>query len=76
MNSCSNPGAVFADIHIRLIMYKRIASANSIEELEDLQVEMIDRFGLLPKSLALLFQQTQLEAEGSNFRHQKNRRQC
>ena len=44
------PEQYLPDVHTRLIMYKRIASASSIEELEDLQVEMIDRFGLLPKA--------------------------
>ncbi len=36
------------DVHLRLILYKRIASAESREQLRDLQVELIDRFGLLP----------------------------
>jgi transcription-repair coupling factor (superfamily II helicase) len=36
------------DVHLRLILYKRVASATSADELKDLQVEMIDRFGLLP----------------------------
>ena len=38
------------DVHLRLILYKRIASANSREQLRDLQVELIDRFGLLPEA--------------------------
>ncbi len=38
------------DVHLRLILYKRIASAASAEELRDLQVELIDRFGLLPEA--------------------------
>jgi len=36
------------DVHLRLILYKRISGAASPEELRDLQVELIDRFGLLP----------------------------
>jgi transcription-repair coupling factor (superfamily II helicase) len=36
------------DVHLRLMLYKRVASAESREELRDLQVELIDRFGLLP----------------------------
>lgn len=36
------------DVHLRLMLYKRIASAGSHEELHELQVELIDRFGLLP----------------------------
>jgi transcription-repair coupling factor (superfamily II helicase) len=36
------------DVHLRLILYKRISAAESDEELRELQVELIDRFGLLP----------------------------
>ncbi len=42
-------------MHARLILYKRIANAASQPELDDLQAEMIDRFGLLPESLKCLF---------------------
>ncbi len=38
------------DVHLRLILYKRVASAKSPEQLRDLQVELIDRFGLLPEA--------------------------
>jgi transcription-repair coupling factor (superfamily II helicase) len=38
------------DVHLRLMLYKRIASAGSRAELRDLQVELIDRFGLLPEA--------------------------
>jgi transcription-repair coupling factor (superfamily II helicase) len=38
------------DVHLRLILYKRIAGAASREELRDIQVELIDRFGLLPQA--------------------------
>jgi len=36
------------DVHLRLMLYKRIANAVDRGELRDLQVELIDRFGLLP----------------------------
>ncbi len=36
------------DVHLRLILYKRISAAKSEDELRDLQIELIDRFGLLP----------------------------
>lgn len=36
------------DVHLRLILYKRISGAASRDELRDMQVELIDRFGLLP----------------------------
>jgi transcription-repair coupling factor (superfamily II helicase) len=43
------PEDYMPDVHLRLILYKRIASADSREQLRDLQVELIDRFGLLPE---------------------------
>jgi transcription-repair coupling factor (superfamily II helicase) len=42
------PEDYLPDVHMRLMQYKRIASAASAEELRELKVEMIDRFGLLP----------------------------
>jgi transcription-repair coupling factor (superfamily II helicase) len=38
------------DVHLRLILYKRIAGAASRDELREMQVELIDRFGLLPQA--------------------------
>jgi len=49
------PDDYLPDVHTRLILYKRIASADNAEELRDLQIEMIDRFGLLPDSTKCLF---------------------
>jgi transcription-repair coupling factor (superfamily II helicase) len=61
------PEEYLPDVHTRLIMYKRISSASDEDELEDLQVEMIDRFGLLPRQLALLIQQTRIKLRASGF---------
>ncbi len=36
------------DIHERLVLYKRMANCNNDEHLDDMQRELIDRFGLLP----------------------------
>ncbi len=49
------PADYLPDIHARLVLYKRIASAASPEALRELQVEMIDRFGLLPDAAKNLF---------------------
>lgn len=49
------PGDYLPDVHIRLIMYKRIASVEDRAALKELQVEMIDRFGLLPDFAKNLF---------------------
>ena len=50
------PEDYLPDVHMRLIMYKRIASVKNEEELKELQIEMIDRFGLLPDFAKNLFQ--------------------
>ncbi|SEI37807.1 transcription-repair coupling factor (superfamily II helicase) [Allopseudospirillum japonicum] len=55
------PETYLADVHTRLMMYKRIASAKTEQALVDLQVEMIDRFGLLPEALQRLFSLTRLK---------------
>jgi transcription-repair coupling factor (superfamily II helicase) len=49
------PEDYMPDIHARLVLYKRISSAKDKEELRDLQVEMIDRFSLLPDPVKVLF---------------------
>jgi transcription-repair coupling factor (superfamily II helicase) len=49
------PDNYLPDVHLRLVLYKRIAAAASEEELRELQVEMIDRFGLLPEPAMNLF---------------------
>mgnify|MGYP003385195337 CR=1 FL=1 len=37
------------DVSLRLSLYKRIASCKNKRQLDDVQVELIDRFGLLPQ---------------------------
>jgi transcription-repair coupling factor (superfamily II helicase) len=49
------PDSYLPDVHLRLVLYKRIAAAANAEELRELQVEMIDRFGLLPEPAKNLF---------------------
>jgi len=55
------PEDYLPDVHSRLVMYKRISAAESAEQLTGLQEEMIDRFGLLPDEVRLLFRSTQLK---------------
>jgi transcription-repair coupling factor (superfamily II helicase) len=55
------PEDYLPDVHSRLILYKRISSAKDKGELRDLQVEMIDRFGLLTKEVKYLFRVTELK---------------
>ena len=42
------PDDYVPDVHLRLMLYKRISAASNADELRELQVELIDRFGLLP----------------------------
>lgn len=55
------PEDYLPDVHNRLVMYKRIASCENHEDLRELQVEMIDRFGLLPSQAKNLFAITELK---------------
>lgn len=57
------PADYIADINTRLTLYKRIASVTTAEEIRELQVEMIDRFGLLPEPIKNLCQQTLLRLQ-------------
>jgi len=54
------PADYLPDVHQRLVLYKRIAQARDDRALDDLQVEMIDRFGLLPAQVRNLFQAASL----------------
>lgn len=55
------PENYLGDVHTRLILYKRIASAKNKDELDELRVEMIDRFGKLPSQVQNLFEVTELK---------------
>ncbi|WP_027966682.1 transcription-repair coupling factor [Halomonas halocynthiae] len=54
------PADYLPDVQQRLVMYKRIANAENDAQLKELQVEMIDRFGLLPEPVKTLLRQTKL----------------
>jgi transcription-repair coupling factor (superfamily II helicase) len=55
------PESYLADVQSRLTLYKRIASARTPDGLRELQVEMIDRFGLLPDAVKNLFEVAELK---------------
>jgi len=55
------PDDYLPDVHSRLVMYKRISSSKNDTDLKELQIEMIDRFGLLPQSSKNLFRITALK---------------
>ena len=65
--ACIIPDTYLPDVHERLILYKRIASAGNDDELKDLKIEMIDRFGLLPDQTNNLFESTSLKIQSKEI---------
>jgi transcription-repair coupling factor (superfamily II helicase) len=61
------PESYLPDVHNRLILYKRISNAENGEQLRELQVEMIDRFGLLPDATKNLFRVTELKLKAEQL---------
>ena len=55
------PEDYIGDIHTRLIMYKRISNAKDKPQIQQLHVELIDRFGLLPQPVKNLLLVTELK---------------
>ena len=56
------PEDYIPDVHHRLIEYKRISSAADVNAINQLKMELIDRFGLLPEPLKNLFRITELKS--------------
>lgn len=55
------PEDYIPDVNTRLSQYKKIASCKNMDELEDVQVELIDRFGLLPDATKNLFKISEMK---------------
>ena len=65
--NCFIPEDYLPDINVRLLMYNKIALAETNEELKNIQIEMINRFGLLPNELKNFFLQAELKLAAENF---------
>jgi len=61
------PENYLPDINMRLTLYKRLANCKDKQQLHELQVEMIDRFGLLPDPIKALFQLAELRQIGEKL---------
>ncbi|MDD1621991.1 MAG: transcription-repair coupling factor [Methylococcaceae bacterium] len=61
------PEDYLPDIHARLVLYKRISSAETEDDLRKLKIEMIDRFGLLPDQVKALFAITELKQQAAHL---------
>ncbi|MBH9740556.1 transcription-repair coupling factor [Vibrio navarrensis] len=65
------PDDYIPDVNSRLSMYKRIASVAGEEELNELKVELIDRFGLLPDAAKNLLAISELKILAANIKVKK-----
>jgi transcription-repair coupling factor (superfamily II helicase) len=61
------PDDYLPDVHTRLTLYKRISGARDTDELRELQVEMIDRFGLLPDAAKHMFAVAELKLRATEL---------
>jgi len=57
------PADYLPDVHLRLVLYKRIAGADTVEGVQRLQEEVVDRFGRLPEAARLLFKAAELKVK-------------
>ncbi len=61
------PEDYMPDVHLRLQLYKRMAGAADDAELDDLQAEMIDRFGPLPPPAQTMFRVHRLKLRAARL---------
>ncbi len=61
------PTTYLADVHARLILYKRLAEVQTLDKLTELQTEIIDRFGMLPAEIKNLIKITELKLQAKKL---------
>jgi transcription-repair coupling factor (superfamily II helicase) len=59
------PEAYCADVHERLVIYKRLANCDSNDDLQCLTEELVDRFGELPEPARVLLECHRLRIQGA-----------
>ena len=59
------PETYCADVHERLVLYKRLANCTTDDELERLTEELVDRFGPLPEPARVLLECHKLRIQGA-----------
>jgi len=65
------PDDYIPDINTRLSMYKQIASVSDKQELDELKIELIDRFGLLPDATKNLLTIAELKLQAAMLKVKK-----
>jgi transcription-repair coupling factor (superfamily II helicase) len=58
------PAAYCSDVHERLVLYKRLANCETLEAVEALREELVDRFGPLPEPARVLIECHRLRVLG------------
>ncbi|HEX9685452.1 MAG TPA: transcription-repair coupling factor [Burkholderiales bacterium] len=58
------PADYVSDVHERLVLYKRLAGCESLEALDALREELVDRFGILPEPARALIECHRLRVLG------------
>ncbi len=61
------PDAYCGDVQLRLSLYKRLASAERLEQLDQLLEEIVDRFGKLPPQAQTLFDVHRLRVQARPY---------
>ncbi|MCP4474352.1 MAG: transcription-repair coupling factor [Gammaproteobacteria bacterium] len=65
------PADYLPDVHSRLVLYKRLSNCQSDDEIDEMKVEMIDRFGALPQATENLFSLAHLKHAGATIKLKK-----
>lgn len=61
------PDSYIPDVNTRLSLYKRIAGTKTGDDIEELRVELIDRFGLLPDAATNLLKVQQIKLDAAKL---------
>ncbi|WP_445207639.1 transcription-repair coupling factor [Aquabacterium sp. G14] len=61
------PDAYCCDVHVRLSLYKRLATADSLDKIDGMLEEIVDRFGKLPPQAQALFDTHKLRVQSKPY---------
>jgi len=65
------PDAYCGDVHVRLSLYKRLATADKLDRIDAMLEEIVDRFGKLPPQAQTLFDLHRLRVQARPYGVQK-----
>jgi len=61
------PDAYCGDVHVRLSLYKRLATADKLDKIDAMLEEIVDRFGKLPTQAQTLFDVHRLRVQAKAY---------